>query len=64
MPDINIIKRFKELGGKYVTIGSDAHKSADAGYEIEKGVMTAKTCGFDYFTVFEKRKPELVQIWY
>lgn len=64
MPDINIIKRFKELGGKYVTIGSDAHRVSDIGYGIEKGIEIAKTCGFDYFTVFENRKPELVQIWY
>ena len=64
MPDINIVKRFKELGGKYVTIGSDAHKVSNIGYGIEKGIQIAKTCGFDYFTVFENRKPELVQIWY
>lgn len=64
MPDIKIIKRFKELGGKYITIGSDAHKCEFVGCDIEKGIEIAKTCGFDYFTVFEKRKPELVQIWY
>ncbi len=64
MPDINIIKRFKELGGKYVTIGSDAHSVSKLGYGIEKGIEIAKTCGFDYFTVFENRQPELVQIWY
>lgn len=64
MPDINIIKRFKELGGKYVTIGSDAHNVSNIGYGIEKGIQIAKTCGFDYFTVYENRKPELIQIWY
>lgn len=64
MPDINVVKRFKELGGKYVTIGSDAHKRTDVGCNIEKGIETAKTCGFDYFTIFENRQPELIQIWY
>ncbi|MCR5652316.1 MAG: histidinol-phosphatase HisJ family protein [Ruminococcus sp.] len=64
MPDIKIVKRFRELGGKYVTIGSDAHRNSDVGYMIEKGIETARTCGFEYFTVFEKRQPELIQIWY
>ena len=35
-PHNDIIKRYKELGGSYVTIGSDAHKSQDIG------------CGFDF----------------
>lgn len=64
MPDINIIKRFRELGGKYVTIGSDAHKSANVGNFLEEGIKIARTCGFEYFTVFEKRQPKLIEIWY
>ena len=28
-PNIDIIRRFKELGGKIITIGSDAHKVED-----------------------------------
>ncbi len=64
MPDINIIKRFRELGGKYVTIGSDAHKRENVGNYIEEGIEIARTCGFEYFTVFENRNPNLVQIWY
>ena len=64
LPDIKLIKRFRELGGKYVTIGSDAHKSIDVGYKIEKGIDIAKTCGFEHFTIFEKRQPKLIQIWY
>lgn len=64
MPDITLVKRFRELGGKYVTIGSDAHKTENVGYGIEKGIEIARTCGFEHFTVFEKRKPQLIQIWY
>lgn len=64
MPDINIIKRFRELGGKYVTIGSDAHKRENVGNYLEEGIEIARTCGFEYFTVFEKRQPKLVEIWF
>lgn len=64
LPDINLIKRFKELGGKYVTIGSDAHNCNNLGLGIEKGIDIAKICGFKYYTIFENRKPKLIEIWY
>lgn len=35
-PHTDIIKRYKELGGEYVTVGSDAHKACDIGYGFDK----------------------------
>ena len=35
-PHTDIIKRYTELGGKYVTIGSDAHKACDIGSGFNK----------------------------
>lgn len=64
LPDINSVKRFKELGGKYVTVGSDAHNCGDLAKGVERGIELAKTCGFKYYTVFEKREPKYVEIWY
>ncbi len=64
MPDINLVRRFRELGGKYITLGSDAHNCKDLAQGIEQGVELAKVCGFDYFTVFKNRKPEMVEIWF
>lgn len=34
-PHTDIIKRYKELGGEYVTVGSDAHKAGDIGYKFD-----------------------------
>lgn len=34
-PHTNIIKRYQELGGKYITVGSDAHKAEDIGYGFD-----------------------------
>ena len=62
MPDEEIIKRFKELGGKYITIGSDAHRWGDVGAGIEDGMRVLLKCGFTHFTVYEKRKPKLLPI--
>lgn len=62
LPNENIIKRFKLLGGKYVTIGSDSHYKEKLGNYVEEGLDTLKKCGFDFFTIYENRKPKLIEI--
>ena len=57
LPDVDIITRFRELGGKYVTIGSDAHHDYDVGKGIVEGFEAIKQSGFDCVTYFENRKP-------
>lgn len=57
MPDFDIVKRFKELGGKHVTVGSDSHTPMDMGAGIEQGWEIAKECGFDSVLIFRQRKP-------
>jgi histidinol-phosphatase (PHP family) len=56
-PDFEVFKRFKELGGEYVTIGSDAHYSADVGKNIEDGYELLLRAGFDKITIFDQREP-------
>ena len=62
LPDENVIRRFRELGGKYVTLGSDAHRWGDIGSGIEEGLEMLASCGFTHFTVYEKREPQLLPI--
>ncbi|MCI9575165.1 MAG: histidinol-phosphatase HisJ family protein [Clostridiales bacterium] len=62
LPSAVVIKRFHELGGKYVTIGSDAHRWADIGSGVEEGLDLIKRAGFDSFTVFINRKPKLLPL--
>ncbi len=56
MPDENIIRRYKELGGKYITIGSDSHSAYDVGVGVKEGMKLAKNCGFDKLTFFVERQ--------
>lgn len=56
MPDENIIKRYKELGGKYITLGSDSHSAYDVGAGIHEGMVLAKKCGFDRLNFFVNRE--------
>lgn len=62
LPNKSLIKRFKELGGKYVTVGSDSHYAAKVCSNIDRGYEILKECGFKHFTVFENRKPKLIEI--
>jgi histidinol-phosphatase (PHP family) len=62
MPDIDLVRRYRELGGEIVTIGSDAHVPGDiARYNAQAREML-KAAGFSYHTVFAARKPEFIRL--
>ncbi len=56
MPDVNIIRRYRELGGRLLTFGSDAHDANDCGKGIREAMETAKECGFDRFAFYVNRE--------
>lgn len=62
MPDGRYVSRWHELGGRILTIGSDAHRVQDLGAGIMDGIALAKECGFTEITVFKERKPVFVEI--
>lgn len=62
LPNKKYIKLFHNMGGKYVTVGSDSHYKDKVCLNIDKGYDILKECGFDSFTVFEKREPKLITI--
>ncbi|MBO5851388.1 MAG: histidinol-phosphatase HisJ family protein [Clostridia bacterium] len=57
LPSTYYLNMFNEVGGKYVTLGSDAHFASRLLNGIEKGKKLLKDCGFDDYYYFEKRKP-------
>lgn len=62
LPGREVITRFKELGGRYVTVGSDAHCCADLASGIEQVYELLRDCGFTHYTVYEKHKPVLLAL--
>lgn len=62
MPEECILRRYKELGGTRITVGSDAHTAYDVGKGLEEGIKLAKKCGFQKFTFYVKREPMEVEI--
>jgi len=61
-PTQDIIKRYKELGGEIITIGSDAHTPEHIGYDFNKLPAILKEAGFDYYTIFTNRQPTFIKI--
>lgn len=62
MPDEQIVKRYRELGGEYVTIGSDAHNAYDVGEGIEEAMQMLKRCEFDKVTFYVSRQAMQIDI--
>ncbi len=56
-PSKDILKLYKELGGKIITIGSDSHKKEHLGAYIDETKEVLKELGFKKFCTFEKMKP-------
>lgn len=56
-PSLEIIKNYRRLGGKIITIGSDAHKLCDVASDFAKAKEYLVLAGFDYYNVFVGRKP-------
>ena len=57
-PCTDILKRYRELGGEIVTVGSDSHDAGDMAAHFDRAAGVLKACGFEYYCVFEKRAPE------
>lgn len=52
-----VIKKYKELGGEIVTIGSDSHDKKFVAYNFEKAQAMLLQAGFNYLSTFEKLQP-------
>lgn len=55
-PKLEIIKRYKDLGGELITIGSDAHRPEHLCYDFHLIPDFLKSAGFRYYATFEGGK--------
>ena len=62
LPSVDVLKLYKEMGGEIITVGSDAHKTANAGVGIPEGFDILHDLGYKYVTAYKKRKPEFIKI--
>ncbi|MCI1964835.1 MAG: histidinol-phosphatase HisJ family protein [Oscillospiraceae bacterium] len=62
MPDYPVIRRYRELGGRLITLGSDAHRWADVGGGIERGMEYLHKAGFHHYTIYIGQKPQFLPV--
>ena len=62
LPNPEIIKRYKELGGELITFGSDAHKKEKLLFEYDNISELLKSLNFKYLFKYLEHKPIAVKI--
>lgn len=62
MPDLPLVRLFRELGGEIITVGSDAHEPAHVGAGIRQGIAIAREAGFTSIALYRGRRPQFVSI--
>ncbi|MBQ4396883.1 MAG: histidinol-phosphatase HisJ family protein [Clostridia bacterium] len=57
LPTGDYVELFRRLGGRYITLGSDAHTPEHLAVGMAEGIAAAKEAGFTAVTVFINRQP-------
>lgn len=57
MPTTELVKKYRDLGGRLITLASDAHVKENASINFSAAVETLKKIGFDSLCYYENRKP-------
>lgn len=54
--DINVLKRYREMGGEIISLGSDSHQPERVGDKFEWASSLVRSCGFNYLAHYESRR--------
>lgn len=58
LPDRDILRLYRKMGGEIITIGSDAHSTEYVGCRAAETQQLLGECGFRYFNTFTLGVPE------
>lgn len=61
-PPARYVRRFRELGGELITIGSGAYEARTLGADLSEGMDRAREAGYRYFTYYINRRPQPVEL--
>lgn len=56
VPGLEILRRYRALGGEILVFGSDGHRPAHIGYGFDVARDLARAAGFDRVAVFQHRR--------
>lgn len=61
-PKTEVLKRYLELGGELLTVGSDGHRPEHICYDFAQTCRMLSDLGYRYYTVYRARKPYMIEI--
>ena len=61
-PTEDVLKRYRQLGGELITLGSDGHSPGAIGFRFDKVRDILSECGFHYITVYHHRTPSFIPL--
>lgn len=56
-PTKTILTWFREEGGRWITLGSDAHAPGHVGFGLEQAILAIQEAGFAYLATYKDREP-------
>lgn len=59
----DILRRYRELGGEYVTVGSDTHGAERVGARIDEALELARAAGIRYVGTFQNGEPQMHKLY-
>ncbi len=61
-PCTDVLRRYRELGGEMITVGSDAHEPRWLAHDFDRTADLLTELGYKYYTVFERHKPRQIRL--
>ena len=55
-PSVSILERYRQLGGRHITIGSDAHAPEHIAFSFGRTASLLQSLGFETYCIFKDRK--------
>ncbi len=62
MPDPQILRWYREMGGQRLTLGSDAHAPEDVGLCLDQAINFIRDAGFDCILRYQRRHPQVLSL--
>ena len=62
LPEQGIVRRYIELGGEIITVGSDAHRTNEVGRHIKETYDLLISLGATHVCTFKEMKPEFIRL--
>ena len=61
-PSTEILRRYRELGGEIITVGSDAHTPGSVAYDFARAREILLSTGYTHYCIFAGRKAEFIPL--